>query len=93
MDVKTVEKVADLARLKLTQNEMETYAVQLNQVFKYFEQLQAVKTDGVEPLVTPTDMAQYWRADGVVEWKNAGEALEQAPERIGQLYKVPPVVG
>lgn len=93
MDVKTIEKVADLARLHLSSKEMETYATQLNQVFKYFEELQSVKTDGVEPLVTPTDMAQYWRADGVVEFKEAAAAIEQAPERMGQLYKVPPVVG
>lgn len=93
MDVKTIEKVAELARLQLTPKEMETYAVQLQQVFKYFEQLQSVKTDGVEPLVTPTDMKQYWRADGVVTWDGISDALEQAPERVGQLYKVPPVVG
>ena len=93
MDVKTVEKVADLARLQLTTKETETYATQLNQVFKYFEQLQAVKTDGVEPLVTPTDMVQYWRDDKTESWENSTEALEQAPERVGQLYKVPPVVG
>ena len=93
MDVKTVEKVADLARLQLTQKEMETYAIQLNQVFKYFEELQAVKTDGVEPLVTPTDMPQNWRADKIEEFSGTSAALEQAPERIGQLYKVPPVVG
>ena len=93
MDVKTVEKVAELARLQLTPKEMETYATQLNQVFKYFEQLQAVKTDGVEPLVTPTDMVQYWRADEVTEFSGTSAALEQAPERVGQLYKVPPVVG
>ena len=93
MDVKTIEKVAELARLQLTPKEMETYATQLNQVFKYFEQLQSVKTDGIEPLVTPTDMEQFWRTDASENWKGAGEALEQAPERVGQLYKVPPVVG
>jgi aspartyl-tRNA(Asn)/glutamyl-tRNA(Gln) amidotransferase subunit C len=59
----------------------------------HFQQLSAVATDGVEPLVTPTDIPDQWRKDEVKTWKGAETAVREAPEKIGNLFKVPPVVG
>jgi len=90
---KEVEKIARLARLKLTDAEKTAYAKQLSNVLNHFQQLSAVATDGVEPLVTPTDIVDQWRKDEVKNWKGAETAVREAPEKVGNLFKVPPVVG
>lgn len=87
-----VEKVAALARLKLSEEETQNYAQQLSAILDYFSQLKDIQTEGVEPMVTPTEMAQYLRADAVQPGFGAEVALANAPERSGNLFKVPPVV-
>lgn len=88
-----VARVALLARLSLTPEETRKLADQLSTVLKHFEQVSKVDTDGVEPLVTPTDMEEFWRADETVKWETPETALANAPESVGNLFKVPPVVG
>lgn len=88
-----VKKVATLARLTLTEEEEARYQKQLSAVFKYFEEIAQIKTDGVEPMVTPSDIEQHWREDKVKDVLSPEEALANAPEKSGNLFKVPPVVG
>ncbi|MDX9730650.1 MAG: Asp-tRNA(Asn)/Glu-tRNA(Gln) amidotransferase subunit GatC [Bdellovibrionales bacterium] len=92
LDVKAVEKVAELSRLQLSQNEIETIAGQLSAVLQSFEQLQAVDTNGVEPLVTPTELSVRFREDVAVKVEDVELFLANAPARSGRLFKVPPVV-
>lgn len=87
-----VEKVASLARLKINKDELEMYVPQLKSIVSYFEKISQVNTEGVEPLVTPTDMEVIYREDVLIEFEGAAEALDQAPEKMGNLFKVPPVV-
>lgn len=91
LTLEAVKKVSQLARLKLTDTELNSIQNQLSAVLENFEQISAVKTDGVRPLVTPTDIAQVLRAD-VVETFDAEKVLANAPEKSGHLFKVPPVV-
>jgi aspartyl-tRNA(Asn)/glutamyl-tRNA(Gln) amidotransferase subunit C len=90
---KEVEKVAFLARLSLTAEEKQAYAKQLSSILNYFQQLSEIDTKGVVPLVSPTDMVPVWREDKAEVWRDAAAALAEAPERMGNLFKVPPVVG
>lgn len=87
-----VEKVASLARLKINKDELEMYVPQLKSIVSYFEKISQVNTEGVEPLVTPTDMEVIYREDVLIEFDGAADALNQAPEKMGNLFKVPPVV-
>ena len=87
------KKVASLARIELNDSEVKALNEQFPSMLKYFEQLEEVNTDGVEPMVTPTEIQQNIRKDESVMWKASEEALSQAPEKSGQLYKVPPIVG
>lgn len=87
-----VKKIAQLARLTLREEESAAYENHFRAILKYFEALEKVDTEGVEPMVTPTPMEQFWRQDQVVEWEGAEQALANAPERSGHLFKVPPVV-
>jgi aspartyl-tRNA(Asn)/glutamyl-tRNA(Gln) amidotransferase subunit C len=87
-------KIAKLARLSLNKQEEEQFADQFSAILGYFEQMSAVNTEGVEPLITPTEMEFHWREDEAVQWQNMGsEVVERSPDHSGKLFKVPPVVG
>lgn len=88
-----VARVAHLARLTLTPEETKLVASQLSTVLGHFEHVSKVDTKGLEPLVTPSEIEQYWRADQAESWENAEAAMQGAPEAVGNLFKVPPVVG
>lgn len=88
-----VARVAHLARLSLEPSEAKQLAQDLSSILKHFEQVSKVDTQGVEPLITPTDMKMYWREDVAQTWESAEQAMANAPEAVGNLFKVPPVVG
>jgi aspartyl-tRNA(Asn)/glutamyl-tRNA(Gln) amidotransferase subunit C len=88
----TVMKVAKLARLNITEQEAGEYQTQLAKVLENFQKLTEVKTEGIEPLVTPSPIDFYMRADEVSQTVSVEEIIKCAPEAKGNLYKVPPVV-
>ncbi len=87
-----VQSVAHLARLALTADEESAFAAQLNSVVQRFSEVEAVDTHGVVPLITPTDMTLVFREDKKQAFQSAEEAMKNAPERSGNLFRVPPVV-
>ena len=89
VDVKAISK---LASLQLTKEEEESFKLELESIFKYFEQIKDIDTENVEPLVTPAEIESYFREDKVKTQWEAEEALSNAPEKSGNLFKVPPVV-
>ncbi|MDZ4083895.1 MAG: Asp-tRNA(Asn)/Glu-tRNA(Gln) amidotransferase subunit GatC [Bdellovibrionales bacterium] len=93
LDLATVQKVANLARLKISDAEAMAIAGQLSAVLENFKQLAAVDTTGIEPLVTPTDLSIRLREDEAVVEKDVEAFVANAPARSGNLFKVPPVVG
>lgn len=92
IDPKTVENIAKLARLHVTEAEAKQYSEHLSNVLKYFEQISKVKTDGVEPLVTPSEVEEFWREDEVKKELTAEQIVANAPQKTGNLFTVPPVV-
>lgn len=87
-----IEKIAFLARLSMSPEEIHQYSEQLSKVLEYFEQISAVPTEGVEPLVTPTEIQMVWRPDEVKSEVPVKEILANAPQSTGNLFTVPPVV-
>jgi len=87
-----VKKVALLARLKLTDAELEKFTTQLNQIVGYLEQLQELNTDDVEPLAHPLPVKNVFRADELQPSLPADKALANAPKRDVEFYLVPPVL-
>ena len=92
IDKKTIEHIAKLARLHVTDQEAIEFSAQLSKAIGYFEQIAKVPTTGVEPLVTPTEITEFRRVDQVERPLTAEEILSNAPDRVGNLFKVPPVV-
>lgn len=89
-----VSRVAHLARLSLSPEEITKLAQQLSMVLKHFEHVSKINTDGIEPMITPSDIEEFWREDKVEMSTGASEAaMQNAPESVGNLFKVPPVVG
>ena len=84
--------IAKLARLQLTAEEIVTYSKQLSKAIGYFEQISEVPTEGIEPLVTPTDIEYVLRPDEVIRSVGSEEILANAPHKTGHLFTVPPVV-
>lgn len=92
IDEKTIQHIAKLARLKVSPEDAAEYGTQLTKVLNHFQQISKINTDGVEPLVTPSDIDFYTRPDESRQVLSTAEMLANAPEKAGNLFKVPPVV-
>ncbi len=92
IDLKTIQHIAQLARLQIGNEQAQEYAEQLGKVMDHFQKVSNLATDGVAPLITPTEIEGYWRDDEVEISYSSEEMLQNAPSRQGHLFKVPPVV-
>lgn len=88
-----VEKVSLLARLLLSDAELETMTPQLAQIVHYVEQLASLDTNQVEPLAHTLDLVNVL-ADDVPQPSLPREvALANAPKQDGECFRVPAVLG
>ncbi|WEJ73278.1 Asp-tRNA(Asn)/Glu-tRNA(Gln) amidotransferase subunit GatC [Pseudomonas sp. PSE14] len=87
-----VEKIAHLARLGLEEADISRTTDTLNNILGLIDAMQAVDTDGVEPLAHPLEATQRLRADAVTE-ENRRDAYQAiAPAVEDGLYLVPKVI-
>jgi aspartyl-tRNA(Asn)/glutamyl-tRNA(Gln) amidotransferase subunit C len=86
-----VVKIAELARLHLTEAEIEQMSHQLGSVLESFEQLGSIDTEGVEPMAHPIPMQNVFREDARQECLSLDAALANAPKRTGDFFAVPAV--
>jgi aspartyl-tRNA(Asn)/glutamyl-tRNA(Gln) amidotransferase subunit C len=89
--VETVEHVARLARLSLTEEERVLFARQLEEILEWAESLQALDVGALPPMAHALE--QEWRADEVRQGVPRERALEQAPDAAEGLFRVPRVIG
>lgn len=89
-----IQHIAKLARLELTDAELEKYGGQLSAVLNYIDQLKEVDVKGVEPTAQVTGMTNVLREDEIRDWdKDEIEAaLKDAPEREERFIKVKRVI-
>lgn len=92
-----VRKVADLARLALTDDEVRLYANQMKITLGYVDQIAKVSIpEGTEPMVHPLDVETPMRADIVVPTLKTADGkpkmIRPAPETIYEGFKVPPIL-
>ena len=93
LSAEEVRKVAELARLELSDADVETMTRQLSAIIDYINELQQVDTAGVEPMAHALDLHDVVRADEPAPSLSADEALANAPARKDDFYRVPPVFG
>ncbi|MDR0737051.1 MAG: Asp-tRNA(Asn)/Glu-tRNA(Gln) amidotransferase subunit GatC [Zoogloeaceae bacterium] len=91
-----VQRIAHLARLEIDEAGAETARRQLNDIFRLIETMQAVNTQGVEPMAHAQDVHQRLREDQVTHTDADGalrdRCLVNAPEAEAGLYLVPKVI-
>ena len=88
-----VEKVALLARLKLSDEELALMTAQLGQIVGYVEQLGKLDTDEVEPMAHAVEVTDVFRPDELHNSLPREAALANAPKADGECYLVPAVLG
>jgi aspartyl-tRNA(Asn)/glutamyl-tRNA(Gln) amidotransferase subunit C len=90
--VETVDHVARLARLSLTDEERETFARQLDQILAYAESIQSLDTAAVEPM-SHAVTSEMVREDVPAPSLERRRVLEAAPDAADNLFRVPRVLG
>ncbi|HYZ34767.1 MAG TPA: Asp-tRNA(Asn)/Glu-tRNA(Gln) amidotransferase subunit GatC [Crenalkalicoccus sp.] len=96
LDTDMVRRIASLARIRLEESELDRMQAELNGILGWIEQLQAVPTEGVEPMAggnpLPASAGMRMRADEVTEGDQAEAILANAPDRVVPYFAVPKVV-
>lgn len=87
-----VARIAKLARIAVTDSEIEAVGQQLNTIFGLIEKMQAVNTDGIEPMAHPQDDPLRLREDAVTETDRRDAFLALAPQTAAGLFLVPKVI-
>jgi aspartyl-tRNA(Asn)/glutamyl-tRNA(Gln) amidotransferase subunit C len=88
-----VEKIAHLARLSITDQEMPVYVSSLSSIVNFVDELSRTDTEGVLPMAHPLDgQHQRLRADAVSETDNHEKYQRNAPSVTAGLYVVPRVI-
>ncbi len=87
-----VEKVARLARLAMTNQELQAAQAQMSNIFGLIAEMQAVDTKGIEPMSHAQDLAQRLREDKVTETDQREAFQAVAPQVEQGLYLVPQVI-
>ncbi|ERI51351.1 Asp-tRNA(Asn)/Glu-tRNA(Gln) amidotransferase subunit GatC [Pseudomonas sp. AOB-7] len=87
-----VEKIAHLARLGLNEGDLPQTTATLNNILGLIDQMQAVDTQGIEPLAHPLEATQRLRADVVCESNQRDAYQAIAPAVENGLYLVPKVI-
>ena len=87
-----VEHVARLARLALSDADLERMREQLNGILGYIDKLRALDTTGVEPTSHAVPLVNVMRDDETRPCLSQDEALANAPERSGEYARVPKII-
>jgi aspartyl-tRNA(Asn)/glutamyl-tRNA(Gln) amidotransferase subunit C len=92
ISMKDVEHVARLARLELSAAEKERMRKELDGILSYIDKLRAVDTRGVEPTSHAVPLTNVMRDDTEVASLPQDEMLANAPDRHGELFRVPKII-
>ena len=88
-----VAKVARLARLDLTPEEIERTTSQLGDMLEHFADIDALQLDDVTPMTQPYPLQNVFRDDVVVDGLDRDEVLAAAPAAEHGRFRVPPIIG
>lgn len=92
MDRATVEYVARLSRVDLSEAEIELFSSQLSDILAYIAKLNELDTSAVTALAQAVEVPNALRDDTPRPSLSPSEALANAPERVADFYKVPAVL-
>jgi aspartyl-tRNA(Asn)/glutamyl-tRNA(Gln) amidotransferase subunit C len=90
---KDVEKIAELARLKFSEEEIESFTPQMNEILSYMDKLNELDTENIKPLSHPVEQLNVFRKDEMKASIPTEEALKNAPSKDEHHFRVPKVIG
>ena len=93
IDNATVDRIAKLAKLDFDDASRDAIKGDMNKILDFMEKLNAIDTDGVEPLIFMTDEVNVLREDEVKMQITQEEALSNAPKHDPYYFRVPKVLG
>ncbi len=88
-----VRHIGLLSRIELTDEEVKTFGDQLANILHYVDKLQELDTEGVEPMAHAVELHNVLAEDTPRESLTPDQALANAPQRDGNYFKVPKVIG
>ena len=92
VDAATVRKIASLARISVTDGDVDAMVPEINNILGWIEQLSEVDTDGVEPLAAVIPNTLRLRDDVVTDGDVRDKVLANAPQAEHGFFAVPKVI-
>ena len=89
---KDVEHVAHLARLNLSEDELQTMTGQLDNILSYVDKLEELDTSDVQPTSHVFSVLNAFREDVEKESLSQEEAVKNGPQQNGEMFQVPRVI-
>lgn len=93
MTTAELSRIAELARLRFSEQELAAFREQFESIVAYVGAINAVDMSGVEPMAHVNDATNVMRADVVGECLTTEQALANAPKKNEAFFKVPKVLG
>ena len=92
VDAATVKRIGRLARIRIEENEVESYQGEINAILGFVEQLAEINVDGVEAMTSVTPMVLRRRDDAVTDGGYAEKIVRNAPLTEDNFFMVPKVI-
>lgn len=92
LDKATVARIAALARIRVSEEELEGLAAEMEKIIGWVKQLDEVNTDDVSPMASVVDVDLPWRDDKVTDGDCRDKVLANAPEKAEGFFAVPKVL-
>lgn len=92
VDIETVKRVANLARIAVSDQRAAEMQGELNAILGFVEQLNEVDITGVEPMTSVVEMAMKKRVDVVADGNKAADIIANAPVSSDGFFMVPKVI-
>mgnify|MGYP001376317618 CR=1 FL=1 len=92
LNKKIVAHIAKLARLEVTESDLDVMSKELSEILSWIEQLEEVEIEGFEPMTSVVEMDLRTREDVVTDGGHAEDIVVNAPEQKEHFFVVPKVI-
>ncbi|MEQ7801554.1 Asp-tRNA(Asn)/Glu-tRNA(Gln) amidotransferase subunit GatC [Pedobacter sp. ASV1-7] len=92
IDKQTINKVADLARIAIKEEEIDALIPDMNKILTFMEKLNELDTKGVEPLVYMNTEENVWREDIAKQELSVTDGLKNAARHNEEFFLVPKII-
>ena len=93
IDLDLVRHIGRLSRIELTEEQVELFGRQLGAILGHFDKLQELDTERVEPMAHAVELHNVLAEDAIGQSLPPEQALANAPQRDGDFFRVPKVIG